>query len=138
MEKKEIICPICDSVDSIFFTNKKGYDLYKCISCKLLFTFPVPDSSKVYDDSYFSGAEKGFGYVDYDLDKEPMTPTFNKYLDLLSGFGKTNGDLLDIGCATGFFIKLAKNKGFKVIGIEFSDYAAKKGRDSGLNVITGD
>ena len=132
------ICPLCDSHKVSFFLRKKGFDLYKCQNCKLLFLFPLPESIGVYDESYFSGAEKGFGYVDYDVDKEPMKPTFNKYLDIVSSLGISNGKLLDIGSATGFFMDLAEKRGFEVTGVEISDFAAEIGRKKGLKIITGD
>jgi len=140
MENKinKINCPICESINTGYYSTKNNYTLYKCNSCKLLFLNPVPESIGVYDDTYFSGAEKGFGYVDYDADKEPMIPTFNKYLDILSDLGIKNGDLLDIGAATGFFMNIAKQRGFNVSGVEFSNFAAEKGRKAGLNLITGD
>lgn len=140
MENKiqKIICPLCDSDRTSYFSTKNNYKLYKCLNCKLLFIYPVPNLIELYDDSYFKGAEKGFGYVDYDADKEPMTPTFNKYLDLLAKYGADTGKLLDIGAATGFFLNIAKQKGFDTVGVEFSDFAAKQGRSKGLNIITGD
>ncbi len=140
MENKinKINCHVCDSENVSFFAKKRGFDLFKCNTCKLLFMHPIPESIGVYDDSYFSGAEKGYGYVDYDADKEPMVPTFNKYLDILGDFGVKGGELLDVGAATGFFMNIARQRGFKVTGVEFSNFAAEKGRSSGLNVITGD
>ncbi len=134
----KIICSLCSSSDASFYTNKNNFNLYKCSSCGLIFISPIPESIGVYDDSYFSGAEKGFGYVDYDADKEPMIPTFNKYIDILHEMGVRGGSLLDIGAATGFFMNIAKNRGFVVTGVEFSNYAAEKGRKLGLNLITGD
>ncbi len=140
MEKiqEKIICNLCESDNVTFFCDKKGYHLYKCNNCKLLMISPVPQSIDVYDVSYFSGAEKGFGYVDYDADKEPMTGTFNHYIDLINNLGVSEGKLLDIGAATGFFMSLAKNRGFEVVGVELSDFAARKGREKGLNIVTGD
>ncbi|KND49432.1 MAG: Alternative oxidase/tellurite resistance protein TehB [Parcubacteria bacterium C7867-003] len=140
MEDKtnQIICSLCQSVDATFFTEKKGFKIYKCSKCKLLFIFPLPASIDVYDKAYFSGADNGFGYVDYDVDKEAMVPTFNKYFDIFKKFGKKDGKLLDIGSATGFFMELARFKGFQVSGIEISDFAAEKGRKKGLSITTGD
>jgi 2-polyprenyl-3-methyl-5-hydroxy-6-metoxy-1,4-benzoquinol methylase len=140
MENKtlKINCPLCDKEEISFFSNKKGFNIYKCYNCKLLFIYPLPDSTHVYDKSYFSGAEKGFGYVDYDIDKEAMVPTFNKYFKLFGALGFKSGKLLDVGAATGFFANLAKNKGFEVTGVELSDFAAQKGRAKGLNIISGD
>lgn len=134
----KINCNLCGNEDVSFFAKKRGYDLFKCNNCKLLFVHPIPVWIGVYDDSYFSGAGKGFGYVDYDVDKEPMIPTFNKYLDILEDFGVREGKLLDIGAATGFFMNIAKKRGFEVTGVELSNFAAEKGRNAGLNVISGD
>jgi 2-polyprenyl-3-methyl-5-hydroxy-6-metoxy-1,4-benzoquinol methylase len=105
----------------------------------MLFVSPLPDLVEVYDQDYFAGAGEGFGYVDYDKDKEPMIPTFNKYLDLLVGKKEpTDITLLDVGAATGFFMSLAEARGFSTTGIEISDFAASLGRQKGLNIITGD
>ncbi len=135
MEK--IICPNCGS-NSKLWGQKRSHDLFLCEFCKLIFVNPIPDTQKVYSEDYFTGAKDGFGYVDYDKDKEPMVPTFNKYLDLLSKYGKNNGSLFDIGAATGFFLKLAKDRGFKVSGVEMSDHAASMARSKGIDVATGD
>ena len=136
--EKEIVCPLCSKTEIKYFCQKKGFNIYKCQNCKLLFVYPVPKSIEVYNDDYFSGAEKGFGYVDYDADKEPMVPTFEKYLDIIAKLGYKSGNLLDIGAATGFFMKIAEDKGFETVGIEISNFAAEKGREKGLKVITGD
>lgn len=136
--KEKIVCNLCGNTDSKFFCSKNGYSLYKCSNCKLIFVYPTPESIDVYDDSYFSGAEKGFGYVDYDADKEPMISAFNHYIDLINNLGISSGKLLDIGAATGFFMSIAKKRGFNVVGVELSDFAARKGRENGLDIVTGD
>ncbi len=140
MENKihQINCPLCDSENSTFFAEKRGFRLYKCLKCKLLFIYPhLTQSPSVYDKSYFTGAEKGFGYVDYDTDKSAMIPTFQKYMDIINFLGISSGRLLDVGAATGFFMGLAEKRGFETIGVEISDFAAKIGRAKGHNIITG-
>lgn len=138
MKNYKTKCALCNSVSTKHFCTKNGFDIYKCKTCDLLFISPLPKSIEVYDESYFLGAEKGFGYINYDADKEPMIPVFNKYLDILAKMGVKEGNLLDVGAATGFFMNLAKKRGFDVVGVELSDFAAQKGRDNGLNIITGD
>jgi dolichol-phosphate mannosyltransferase len=136
----EIIdCVWCENKNAEFFTHKNNHKIYKCNECKMLFVSPLPDLVEVYDQDYFAGAGEGFGYVDYDKDKEPMIPTFNKYLDLLVGKKEpTDITLLDVGAATGFFMSLAEARGFSTTGIEISDFAASLGRQKRLNIITGD
>lgn len=139
MENKtiKIDCPNCRGT-VVFWGNKKSYELFICKDCKLIFVDPLPDPASIYNEDYFSGATNGFGYVNYDEDKEPMVPVFNRYLDLFNKYGKGNGRLFDIGAATGFFIKLAKNRGYEVKGVEMSDHAALEARRAGLEVLTGD
>ncbi len=139
MEKiiTKIKCPNCDG-DSKLWGSKNSYDMYSCIECKLIFVHPIPTPENVYNEDYFSGATEGHGYVDYDNDKEPMIPTFNHYLDLCAKYGKSGGNVFDIGAATGFFLGIAKRRGFNVKGVELSNYAASIGREKGLDVVTGD
>ena len=135
-EINKVSCYLCGK-DAFFYCEKKGYKLYKCPSCKLLFVSPTPVSAQIYDVSYFAGADKGFGYIDYDKDKEPMWPIFNKYLDIIANLGKKEGKILDVGCATGYFLGMAKERGFEVFGVEISDYAAEIGRKKGIDIKTG-
>ncbi len=139
MENKtdKVICPNCGGESRVWGT-KNSYTLYSCMNCKLVFVSPLPDPTSVYNQDYFSGATKGFGYVDYDADKEPMVPTFNKYIDLLATYGKKEGSLFDIGAATGFFLKIAQRRGYRVSGVEMSDHAAGQGRRDGIDLKSGD
>lgn len=139
MENKtnKIICPLCGS-DTRLWGKKGSFNLHECVSCSLVFVNPLPNPLSVYNQDYFSGANGGFGYVDYDADKEPMVPTFNKYLDLLARYGKASGKIFDIGAATGFFLKIAKNRGYSVSGVEMSQYAASIASEAGIEVSSGD
>ncbi|MFH1401651.1 MAG: glycosyltransferase [Parcubacteria group bacterium] len=131
-------CPLCNKKTAVFFTQKKSYTFYKCKDCGLIFIFPMPENHlKIYSQDYFTGAKKGFGYVDYEVDKKAMSATLNSYLDKIEKFISKNGKLLDVGAATGFFMELAEKRGWKVQGLEISEYAAKKAREKGLDVATG-
>jgi SAM-dependent methyltransferase len=106
----------------------------------MYFTWPLPplgENLKIYSEDYFRGAAAGFGYADYDRDKQVMISTFEKYLDILERFLPAKGALVDIGAATGFFLKLAVDRGWSGIGIEPSAHASAAGRAKGLDVRTG-
>ena len=88
------ICHVCGGADSLFFSEKNGYMLYKCRPCGLIFVDPLPVSTReIYAQDYFSGAAGGFGYVNYDEDKEPMVPAFLKYLSTASRIFLTKNGL---------------------------------------------
>lgn len=131
-----LTCTLCEHVALPYF-SKHGYQYARCSSCAFVFVTPLPDTSIVYQDSYFSGASHGFGYVDYDSDKEAMRSTFEKYLELAETELPQKGTLLDIGAATGFFMSIAQNMGWEVRGIEISPYAAKLAGAKGLTVLAG-
>ena len=97
------------------------------------------DALAVYEGDYFSGASQGFGYKDYDADKQAMVPTFRKYLQRIARYlpPKPGKRLLDVGAATGFFLNLARNEGWETAGIEPSDAAAALARKKQLDVKTG-
>lgn len=105
----------------------------------MLFVHPVPEATiEIYGDDYFQGGVAGHGYVDYDADKLPMVFTFNKYLDLIENFRVTKGrSVFDVGAATGFFLNIARERGWDCAGVEPSNFASAQGRKKGLDVRTG-
>lgn len=139
MEK--IICPICGSSKIEFFTLKNNYNLYKCADCALVFVWPAPSNlNKIYNEEYFfkkqAKGDNDFGYVDYDKDKEPMKEIFIGYLKQLE---KLTADrkIFDVGTATGYFLDLAKSRGWETAGIEISPCAAKIARNRGHEIFEG-
>lgn len=136
-EKLNLNCGICGAKNARFWFEKNSFNLYKCGKCELIFTESIPDISKIYSEDYFSGAKNGFGYVDYERDKVPMTKTFDYFLSMIEKFVFKKGKLLDVGAASGFFLKIAKKQGWDAIGVEISEFAASKARGKGLQVATG-
>jgi 2-polyprenyl-3-methyl-5-hydroxy-6-metoxy-1,4-benzoquinol methylase len=131
-------CLACGEVLHTFFCTKRGHDLYKCSECSMLSLHPVPhQTDDIYGKDYFSGSTEGYGYVDYDEDKEPMRQTFHDYLRKIEGHTGKKGLLLDVGAATGFFMSIAEGAGWKTKGVEISKYAMMLAQKKGLDVIHG-
>ncbi len=132
-------CAVCESTASELGW-RNGHRIFKCGGCSSFFTWPLPadgENLNIYSEDYFNGAGGGFGYADYDRDKQPMVATFEKYLDVIESFTPAKkGTLLDVGAATGFFLKLAVDRGWSGIGIEPSAHASAIGREKGLDVRT--
>ena len=114
---------------------KKTFRIVRCQSCKLMAVENVPaDLSPYYSEGYFTGDVTLDGYIDYDLDKEVTKKTYVSYLDVLDKYiDKQAGiSMFEVGCATGFFMDLARQKGWQTEGIDISEYAVKKAREKGL------
>lgn len=137
-ETAETSCHVCGKRNVVFFMRKNDYDIFCCHHCGVKFVWPQPhDTAHIYSENYFLTAKDGYGYADYDKDKKAMTSVFMTYLSLLERAHPQKGELLDIGTATGFFLELARERGWRVAGLEISDYAASLGRNKGLDIKTG-
>ncbi len=141
---KKIECIICESdILHSQYTHKNGFSLYKCNNCKTIKVYPLSNLNiDIYNDNYFSGASHGFGYIDYDKDKEAMKDVFVGYIKRIDDLFRNKEDkkkikLLDVGAATGYFMDIARGNSFDVTGIEISSDAVNKGKEKGLNIFNG-
>jgi len=131
-------CPSCGQIDNIVWGSKNNHTLVRCNSCGLIFVSPMPEETATfYNEVYFAGGGECCGYINYDRDKEPMRRSFESYLDHMESALGRKGRLLDVGCATGYFIDIARSRGWEVEGIDISEHAIEKGRAKGLTVQAG-
>jgi 2-polyprenyl-3-methyl-5-hydroxy-6-metoxy-1,4-benzoquinol methylase len=89
-----------------------------CRHCGLSFLNPRQDSSKVIE-SYVSMADES--YIAEEVGRRSAA---RMILSRLKRW-KSSGKILDIGCATGFFLDEAKKQGWDVYGVECSDWAVR-------------
>lgn len=76
-----------------------------------------------YQQGYFNGQESCGAYVDYGKDKPLVTRNMRA---VLSRLPKKSGKLLDVGCAYGYLVELALQRGFDAYGMDASDYAVSQ------------
>lgn len=65
----------------------------------------------------------------YEDDAPALRTLAKRRLGFLKDARRTGGDLLEIGCALGFFLDEARNAGYNVRGLEISEYAARYARE---------
>lgn len=134
----KIICPVCFCGDVLYLGRKNNFKLYKSFSCGLIFVWPLPGNvTNLYCKEYFKGMKNGLGFVDYERDKEPMRRTFMRFLEEIGKYAPRKGVLLDVGAANGHFMKIARDGGWQIKGVEISEYASNEGRKHGLDIVTG-
>ncbi len=133
-------CPICQQSEVQFYSQRHGYDLYDCNACQVFFVWPMPERvDDIYSIDYYksTGEGKSFGYSNYEQDKEPMRNIFVKSLHTLDQIAPVKS-VFDIGAATGYFLDLAKQLGWKTAGSEISAYAANQATAKGHQVWQGE
>lgn len=99
--------------------------LERCTECGLAGAYPLPasrDLAKLYTRDYYE-AWGGGGGEDAAV-KAMKQATFARRVDPLLPF-REGARILDVGCATGFFLDLVEARGGEAHGVEINPYAAR-------------
>ena len=131
-----MIYPECDHCKSSRRKVKYNFGKYKLVQCRqcgLFYLCPRPDQNELkelYSGSYFTSNIRATNWAEDDSEKERLIKKKQPMLDYVQEYmGKGNsGTFLEIGCATGYLVELAKRRGFDARGIEISEYAASIAR----------
>lgn len=100
---------------------------------------PMPDPATlaaVFDDGYFVGGGARGGYDDYDADAATHRANAAHRLAALPHVSRPDAPplLVDVGCATGHGLDVARDLGWHAIGVEVSPGAADAARAKGFRV----
>jgi 2-polyprenyl-3-methyl-5-hydroxy-6-metoxy-1,4-benzoquinol methylase len=125
-------CYLCHTL-MVFQFQKAGFEIWRCPGCDLRQTrFDSHYQTfvrKFYDKGYFTGDETRSAYTQYGSDKPFIIRNLQKQLDTIRIF-KHNSRLLDVGCAMGYMVELAKNKEYDAYGFDPSEYALSQAAPS--------
>ncbi|MCK6450571.1 MAG: class I SAM-dependent methyltransferase [Alphaproteobacteria bacterium] len=135
-EGASVGCLVCGG--SELFTRWKG--LLGCKTCGFVFAdlkLSGDELARIYGHDYFNGGE----YFDYGAEEESLRGNFRDRLRDLSRISPdlSARDLLEIGCAYGFFLDEARHAFKSVAGIDISKDAVRHAREQfGLDAQHGD
>lgn len=123
-------CILCATIMEKFLF-KNSYWIYRCPNCSFAQTDLRKDYTAFvkehYSKGYFLGDPTRSAYVNYELDKPVIVRNMQKFLSQIQK-KKPSGKLLDVGCAFGYFIELAKGAGYEASGFDPSDYAVTQAK----------
>ncbi len=118
-------CPVCgyERFNNIYKVKWSGSKFVRCSCCKLIFQNPQEDRERTdsrYGDDYFR----------YELNNE--TNFFGLIKATLNDFNIENllpagSDVLEVGCATGLFLKYMNGLGYRSVGVELCKESAEYG-----------
>jgi 2-polyprenyl-3-methyl-5-hydroxy-6-metoxy-1,4-benzoquinol methylase len=127
-----IDCPVCDSPDKSLFLTKDWFTFSKCSACGMVYLNPRLTEQATYD-FYNSPWNAIYNETKFDTVSESTTldDAINQQnLDLIvNARGGERGRLLEIGFASGFFLRAAKAAGFEVHGLELNEPNYRRVRD---------
>ncbi len=122
------ICLICSSKQLKKLNLYSKAYLVSCQSCGLVFSQKIPTEKELIN------FYEGYGRNDY------LSPlTIKRYHEILDKFEKyrKNNKLLDVGCGIGYFLEIARERGWEVHGTEFTDRAIEICESKGIQMKKG-
>jgi len=129
---KYVSCNLCGIDDAEILFSVQGFNIVRCRRCGLSYINPRLDTKnlrELYSLSYFKSVDSTiYGYDDYIGDWEAITETFRRRWDIMRPFLPKAGAMLDVGCAGGFLMKVAKENGWTAMGLDISEDMANYGR----------
>ncbi|MEK0423290.1 MAG: hypothetical protein RLZ95_1200 [Bacteroidota bacterium] len=122
-------CPVCKNDNISLSLHSKDYsltqaqfDILKCNSCGLKYTFPAPskqDIAPYYNfPNYISHTDTNEGWMNQLYHKVKARTLIQKTNWVQSLFTGYKGSILEVGAGTGAFAHAMQNKGWKVTALE--------------------
>lgn len=129
-----------DFVDGLVFAgHRRAYSVVRCRRCSLVYVpEPIDEAvlGELYGAEYYRGRD-GDGFVDYAAQEAKYRARFGRRLERLEPW-IGGGRVLDVGCALGWFLAEASDRGWEAEGVEVSEHAREFVADRfGLTVHTG-
>lgn len=132
-------CPLCGSADSRPEFRKQDATYLRCLSCTAVYQHPQPTREQlqqVYSQEYYvksEGSSQSVGYRDY-MTRTNLQIARNLFAPVAALGEGAGRKLLDVGCATGNVLEVARQHGWIASGIELSPWAAARARERGFPV----
>lgn len=132
-------CNYCGECNHLPLFDRFHPNIVQCNSCGLIFNELMPSEAElesIYTEGYFKSKDSlKYGYTNYLADRSNIVKTSQRRLREIEKL-KRPGSLLDIGCAFGFFMDVARERGWTVTGVEISRFAAEYAAgELGLDVV---
>ncbi len=110
------------------------HSLARCKNCGVVFSLLETNEEIIIKESYRDSKDNL--YVSQEAER---SISGKRLLRLLKNFIPEGSFLLDIGCSYGLFLKLARDSGLNVYGLDINEDACRYCRERlGLNVFCGD
>lgn len=121
-------CNLCGADDARPLYD--GLAIVRCSACGLVYFDPQPgdaDLAAVYSDDYFTRPSQPGepAFIENQAGLERFFDGRLVRLERLVGPGR----LLEIGCNLGYLLNVAGRRGWKAIGLELSEFAARHARE---------
>ncbi|OGK81128.1 MAG: hypothetical protein A2X52_10815 [Candidatus Rokubacteria bacterium GWC2_70_16] len=137
-------CVLCGPVPAVPVEMRDGFRIVRCQQCGLIFVHgwqTLGGLDELYSPAYFRHeGTSAVGYGDYLAHRALHLRNARALLTVLEReIPGPSRRIVDIGCAHGFFLAAARERGWTGYGVDISADAVRYARDTlGLAVLRGD
>lgn len=134
------VCELCGATRARIRYEADSYHIVECEKCALVFVGEDVSREELdhyYGKAYYSGGSNA--YDDYlslgnarRLHYRSLLPELRRHLPQAAPVRA-----LDVGCAAGFFMDVAREAGWQPTGVELSPYMSQVAGERGLDVRVG-
>ncbi|MCJ7800972.1 MAG: class I SAM-dependent methyltransferase [Candidatus Marinimicrobia bacterium] len=139
-------CPACGSNNYIkvltttdYLVSRESFEIMECNDCSLRFTSPIPNNNEIGNyyksDDYISHTGRGNSIINKIYRIVRYFTLHSKKKKVIKFSQNQSGSILDIGCGTGNFLKIMKQSGWKINGVEINDTARGIAKNNTGSVI---
>jgi SAM-dependent methyltransferase len=111
--------------------TKSGYDVLRCAACALVYVWPQPTAAEL--EAFYSAAR-----YHATADAAARRRYFAARLRQIERLVPRRGRILDVGCAQGLFLEVARAEGWDTAGIDLDRKGVEAARARGLDVHQGE
>jgi len=116
-DQEYVVCNLCGVDDSLPFFIENGCHVVRCKRCGLVYVNPRP--VRTSETQHYESTHEYLDYIqNYVTHKDAHLLKAKRMLKEIEGINNIKGKLLEIGCAAGFFLKVAHDSGWDVQGLE--------------------
>jgi len=136
-------CPVCVSADISEWQRVKGWPLYKCACCAMVFSNPMPTEAALTLAYALPQPEYDAFFQTNCLDTEMILgggmdnhryQRAGRFLDQLERELPERGRLFELGCGPGAFLEAAQQRGWLTSGTDPGDWQDDLERDRNLGI----
>jgi spore maturation protein CgeB len=119
-------CPVCNEQNYSLWGMVGPYEILTCKGCGLGITSPFPSTAVLAETNQeiYQVEQRIQAYLSRQYYFENR---YKQYVKNIKTF-KQKGRLLDVGCNIGLFLKVSRQEGFDVLGVELNKDCAEYGR----------
>jgi len=113
--------------DRLYHTTSKEFDVVRCAHCGLARLDPHPSPEELrgyYPAHYWFAPDQSAASRMEEAYRRVVLRDHVRFVSRALASSQARGPLLDVGCGGGLFLGMMRERGFRVVGLDFSREAA--------------